>query len=634
MRKYTRTMALLSAVACLLSSHALAQNAPVTLRLEPDTVAAGEAATLAVTTANSARPQLPEVAGASIQPVGTQSSVTVTNGVTQQSSTFLYAVTATQPGDYTIAGIRSGDATAAPVTLHVTPAGATAAQRAPRAATRKNDARLAFMRLSVKPRRMYSGQSVPFVAKAFFRGGTGVTVRGRPELSSDAFTVNGLDDEPAQTETTIDGVPYLAVTWRGSITAVKPGKHRLEMTLPVSMQYREATEPAPASPAPRRRSLRDLFGGAFGSSLFGTGSPFDSMLDDPFFDSAFDQPMFSGLASLGRVVTRDIDLHGRAGTADVLALPSHGRPDDYSGAVGHFELDAQLAEASLVQGEPADLTYTLRGEGNFGQFSAPTLEASPAWKAYSPQSSFTPSDKTGLRGSMSYRQPIAAERSGALSLPALRFSYFDPDAQRYVTKTAQALSVQVAPAPGYSGSPDRAAQSDLGTTQRASSSSDAPTAVDAISVRSLAHGGVPGWLVPGALSLLSLAAFGSLLIALLRSERVRRSARRVRARRELARKRRTMRRAMRQGDQLGYLRAGRDVLRRRLGASWGVPPQSISIRELDARWPQAPQPIRELLERADEAEYSGADAPRDVVPDFASWAHKLDRQLAHMEVPS
>ena len=179
------------------------------------------------------------------------------------------------------------------------------------------------MRLRVEDRRVYVGESVPFTVKAFFRGGTGVSVRGRPQLSSDAFTVSGLDAEPTQQQTTIDGVPYLAVTWRGALTAAKPGDFALDMTLPVTMQYREQASAQPAQQ--QRRSLRDLFGGHLplgGSSMFGAGSPFDSMFNDPFFDSMFDEPLLTQFGQLGRVVNRDLDLHGRAGTAHVEALPS------------------------------------------------------------------------------------------------------------------------------------------------------------------------------------------------------------------------------------------------------------------------------------------------------------------------
>src|SRR6185312_13599553 len=168
------------------------------------------------------------------------------------------------------------------------------------------------------------------------------------------------------------------VTWHGTLSAAKAGDYPLEMTLPVSMEYREQAQAAPAQ-RPRGRSLRDLFGGQL---PFGAGSPFGSMFDDSFFDSVFDEPLLQGFGQLGRTVQRDLDLHGRAGNAHVEALPSAGRPADFSGAVGQFEIGAQLAQPALTQGEPAELQLNVHGTGNFGQFTPPTLDANTDWKTY------------------------------------------------------------------------------------------------------------------------------------------------------------------------------------------------------------------------------------------------------------
>lgn len=642
MRRSTRIVALLAACGCWLSASAFAQAAAVTARLEPDTIAADQAATLAITTDGAARPEVPEIAGVDIRPIGTQTSMTVTNGVGVQTATYLYSVQATRPGDYDLSGIHAGKARAPTLSLHVRAAGslpppAPAAARttpAAHAAGSVDDAKLAFMRLHVAERRIYTSQSVPFTVKAYFRGGTGVTVRGRPELSSDAFTVSGLDEDPDQRQTSIDGVPYLAVTWRGSLTAAKAGSFPLAMTLPVSMQYREQ---APAAPTARTqgRSLRDLFGGRSpfgGSSLFGPGSPFDSLFNDPFFDSMLDEPLLNGFGQLGRMVNRDIDLHGRAGTARVEALPAAGRPADFGGAVGRFDIDAQLAQPTLTQGEPVDLQLSVRGTGNFGQFSAPTLPDSSDWKAYAGHTSFSATDKIGLHGKLSLQQPIAALHAGRVSVPALRFSYFDPDRARYVTKTTPPISVDVAAAQAAASASAQAAPQ-AGSTTAAADSSNESQRTGEVSVRSLARGGVPAWLLPSALALLALSIASSAVIGWRRSARYRRRKQRLQRQRAFAEQLREMQRAERSGDRVAYLRAGRAALQRRLAARWDVPPESISVRELAVRWPDAPHAIRQLLELADEADYGG-DRSRQPSPDFASWARGIDQQLAHMEIPS
>jgi hypothetical protein len=373
--------------------------------------------------------------------------------------------------------------------------------------------------------------------------------------------------------------------------------------------------------------LRELFGSHFpfgGRSVFGAGSPFDSMLNDPFFDSMFDEPLLPDLGRLGRVVNRDLDLHGRAGAAHVEPLPSAGRPTDFGGAVGQFEIEARLAQATLTQGEPVDLQLTVQGKGNFGQFSAPTLQDSADWHAYSAHSSFTASDGAGLRGELAIQQPLAAVRTGRVSVPALHFSYFDPEHGRYVTKTTAPIPVEVAPA--------------LEPTSTQPPAAAAPAAVSSSidtdrGVHSLASAGVPRWLLPSALALLALSVITCTAIALRRSRRFQQRAQRVRERRAFQEQLRAMQHAQRTEDQLAYLRAGRAALQRRLAAAWSLPPESITLRELDARWPDAPTGIRQLLELADRADYGRADR-HSAGAEFAVWARGVNQQLSHMEIPS
>jgi hypothetical protein len=605
-------------LASALALPALARADQASARFEPDTVAPGEAATLAVTTDDSETPELPSVAGVSIEPIGRQTQMTTRNGVTDQLSTYLYAVSADDPGEYTIAGIRVG-ATAVPApTLHVV-AGARSSRSsmvppsAPgsRAERSEGSADLARMRLRLDERRLYAGQSVAFTVQAYFRGGTGVTVKGRPEFSSDAFVVSGLDDEPAQAQTTIDGVPYLAVTWRGALTAVKPGDHPLEVTMPVSLQYRELRAP---SAQPSRNRLRDLLGG---------NALLDDMLNDPFFQSAFDDAMLDGMFEPGRLVQKDVTLRGRAGQAHVMGLPEKGKPADFSGAVGEFELTASLPSTELTQGEPVELQFAISGSGNFGQFSSHGVPDSPQWTTYEPQSMFDATDKLGLAGTASYVQPIAARSGGDLELPGVSFSYFDPKLQRYVTKTTPAIPVHVAPAEAHA-SADSASH---GGSQAASVPDP-----DELAVRTLARGGVPTWLLPVGLATLVLALLGAGVALWRRTPNRARRLQRRRTKKLIARKRRAMLRAAREGDRSGYLRSGKGAIQQRLAAEWQVTPESITAHELELRWPDAPASIRRIFELADQAEYAGGRVEASPeLHDLPAWSREVDCQIARMD---
>src|SRR6185312_14033192 len=128
----------------------------------------------------------------------------------------------------------------------------------------------------------------------------------------------------------------------------------------------------------------------------------------------------------------------------------------------------------------------------------PTLDANTDWKTYKGHSNFSAADKSGLQGELTLQQPIAAQHSGQLSVPALRFSYFDPDARRYVTKVTAPIPVDVAP--GQAAASAEQAEAPLATSDSAADSGNASAPGDGPSVRSLASGGVPPWLLPSALA--------------------------------------------------------------------------------------------------------------------------------------
>ena len=83
------------------------------------------------------------------------------------------------------------------------------------------------------------GELVPVKVKAYFRAGVSASLNGLPVLSSDAFTLNKLGDNPEQTREVIDGVPYTVVTWTSALSAVKAGDYPLNLDLPVMVRVQE-----------------------------------------------------------------------------------------------------------------------------------------------------------------------------------------------------------------------------------------------------------------------------------------------------------------------------------------------------------------------------------------------------------
>ena len=170
----------------------------------------------------------------------------------------------TQPIAFRVDQGGGSRAQAAPAQSRSQPAspGATEEDAAPDA---KNQP--AFLRVALPKRELTVGELVPVEVKAYFRAGVSASLNGLPMLSSDAFSLNKLNDQPEQTREKIDGVPYTVVTWSSALSAVKAGEYPLNLDLPVMVRVQE---PARRRSGGGRNPFKDFFGddSPFGDSLF------------------------------------------------------------------------------------------------------------------------------------------------------------------------------------------------------------------------------------------------------------------------------------------------------------------------------------------------------------------------------
>ncbi len=139
---------------------------------------------------------------------------------------------------------------------------------------------------------------------------------------------------------------------------------------------------------------------------------------------------FESFFSLGRrqrVVRKTQPL-----TLNVRSLPTAGRMDDFSGAVGVYTLKVRLDREQAAVSEAVALTATVEGEGFLRAVAAPILDPPPDIKLFDPK--VTSSFRT-VRNKLVSRKvwewvliPLAA---GELQLPPLRFQYFDTESGSY-----------------------------------------------------------------------------------------------------------------------------------------------------------------------------------------------------------
>lgn len=128
----------------------------------------------------------------------------------------------------------------------------------------------------------------------------------------------------------------------------------------------------------------------------------------------------------------------------VKPLPVSGRPDDFGGGVGRFALSVDANRTSLDADQSLTITVTLKGEGNLRLVDAPKLELPSVFEAYDPKTSsrFRVVDGT-LKGSITAEYLLIPRYSGEYEIPALRFSYFDPQSKSYKVITTEPISIEV-----------------------------------------------------------------------------------------------------------------------------------------------------------------------------------------------
>ena len=114
------------------------------------------------------------------------------------------------------------------------------------------------------------------------------------------------------------------------------------------------------------------------------------------------------------------------------ALPSEGRPEDFSGAVGSFGLRASYDRKETRVHDAVALRVAVEGDGLLETVKAPSLDAPPDLKVFEPKATETLSVERGrVRATKTWEWVLVPLHAGDVRIPPVRFSYFDPVAGAY-----------------------------------------------------------------------------------------------------------------------------------------------------------------------------------------------------------
>ncbi len=154
----------------------------------------------------------------------------------------------------------------------------------------------------------------------------------------------------------------------------------------------------------------------------------------------FNDSMFGDL--MGNVQVREVPVTIDAVPIDVLPLPEQGRPADFAGAVGRWNLEVSAKPTELAVGDPITLQVKITGKGNIDTVPALELSGLDDFKAYDPTTKTT-RNELGTEGERDFQQVLIAKNTTVKQLPEIRLAYFDPIAQQYQTTSQNPIPLVV-----------------------------------------------------------------------------------------------------------------------------------------------------------------------------------------------
>jgi hypothetical protein len=598
----------LVSVLLFLSTPAAADDPLVYATIQPAQITLGESARLTITNLGdgTAPISMPVVSGLRFEIIGRTRQVEISNGTTFPSSSIVISVTPQMAGIFSIPAVTPKSQ---PLVLQVNSLPGSAGAPSPNNSRTPSPPPIlsgasvpkgihltgdgsAYVRLSVPKHDVYVGESVPVDIEVGMRSGFVSSLNGLPRLTGDNFTLNNLTHQPERSEKMIDGQSFVLLTWRSVLSVVKPGTFPLSAEVPLTVKIRTR---------PRRQSaLDDQFG-------------------DPFWQNFF-----------GASVPKDINVQSPPLELKVQELPAEGRPGDFHGAIGTFAIDSDVSPTKAEVGEPLTLAMRVIGSGNFDRVDSTMLDHVEQWKTYPPKSTFKTSDPIGHKGEKVFEQPLIASKPGVQTLPALSFSYFDPNTRRYETAHSAPLEVSISPSLADSLT---APQGDANAASAASGGMVAGLKPDHDVTGRFSASLVPLYWQPRFLAipaLLALAFAGCWGASVRRTKPAQGVSDRSRAaikatRRALAQ----IEAAARDGNPKLFFNSARLALQKALAAQWQLTPEQVTTDEVQARLSNDAD-ILQVFALADESKYSGHDLS---ATDFARWMRAVRGRLIPEQAP-
>ena len=367
----------------------------VRVSLSRSQISLGENAIATITLDGLAANQEPEFSvpnGLNSQLVGDSNLTRMINGAVAQSRVMQYMITANKAGDYTLgpAKIKMGNRViqSQPSQLKVVAAGQNAGN-----AKAADDAvqKMAFLQLVVPKTEYYLGEVFPVEMNLYFQSARA----DMPQLKSDGFALSN-PPQHLQNRVRIGNGTYQQHSFRYAGRALKSG----EVT--------------------------------FGPAECNIDIQIPVQDTDPFFGGI-----------IQRYRSQSTQLKSDPIKLTILPLPTENRPASFNGAIGKFVFRASVSKTQVSVGDPISINVEITGQGAWDAVQLPAFDAWRDFKIYPPNNEFARADELGIQGAKKFEIIVVPENSDVKEIPALSFSYFDPELKNYQTITQPAVPIRV-----------------------------------------------------------------------------------------------------------------------------------------------------------------------------------------------
>ncbi|MBX2840844.1 MAG: BatD family protein [Flammeovirgaceae bacterium] len=131
-------------------------------------------------------------------------------------------------------------------------------------------------------------------------------------------------------------------------------------------------------------------------------------------------------------------------TIKVKPLPINTRPSTFTGAVGGLNMTTSIDKLNATSNDPITLKVNVSGNGTLKFLEPLKIEFPADFEVYDPkvQNNLKPSS-SGVSGTKTFEYLMIPRHHGDYTIPPVKFSYFNPDNQKYQTITSEEFKIHI-----------------------------------------------------------------------------------------------------------------------------------------------------------------------------------------------